>query len=306
MQIDPDVLDAIRSAEVHGLELRLRGQLDRKLYERVNLALHAVGGTWDRYRRAHIFPGAAVTAVAGLLATGQVITDVERGYYPTPGPIVEQLLDLAELEVGCEALEPSAGRGAIAEAAAARGAIVDCIELDTARAEHIRAGGYAREVTNADFLSVKVERRYQRIIMNPPFADRQDIRHVERALRLVQPGGVVVAVMLGSLTFRTDRLTKDFRARVQEARGTITELPDDAFPSVGVRTVIAVIPVREAAPPPRFNPQAPRPEDFTARPAAVQQGLFFTDAPTAHGTAPLDGFQYGAAPRLEIDPNTGA
>ncbi|MEW2122055.1 hypothetical protein AB0945_44545 [Streptomyces sp. NPDC005474] len=125
MQIDPDVLDAIRSAEVDGPALRLRGRLDRKLYERVNLALHAVGGAWDRYRGAHIFPVAAVTAVAGLLATGQVITDAERGYYPTPEPIVEQLLDLAELEVGCEALEPSAGRGAIAEAAAARGAIVD-------------------------------------------------------------------------------------------------------------------------------------------------------------------------------------
>lgn len=291
MQIDPDVLDAIRSAEVDGPALRLRGQLDRKLYERVNLALHAVGGTWNRYKRAHIFPVAAATAIAGLLATGQVITDADRGYYPTPEPIVEQLLDLAELEVGCEALEPSAGRGAIAEAAAARGVIVDCIELDAARAEHLRVGGYAREVTNADFLSVKVERRYQRVIMNPPFADRQDIRHVERALRFVQPGGLVVAVMFGSLIFRTDRLTKDFRARVQEAHGTITELPDDAFPTVGVRTVIAVIPVREAPPPPRFNRFAPRPEDFTAKPRMAPQDMFFVDEPTAHGTVPFDGFQ---------------
>lgn len=114
MQIDPDVLDGIRSAEVDGQELRLRGQLDRKLYERGNLALHAVGGTWNRYRRAHVFPVPAVTDVAGLLATGQVIADADRGCYPTPEPIAEQLLDLAELEVCCEALEPSAGGGAIA------------------------------------------------------------------------------------------------------------------------------------------------------------------------------------------------
>ncbi|WP_329317902.1 class I SAM-dependent methyltransferase [Streptomyces sp. NBC_01262] len=290
MQIDPDALDVIRSAVTDGSALRLNGQLDRKLYERVNLALHAVGGTWNRYKRAHIFPFAAADAIAGLLDTGEVITDADRGYYPTPEPAVEQLLDLAGLEAGCEVLEPSAGRGAIAEASAARGAVVDCIELDAARAEHIQAAGYAREVTNADFLSLKVERRYQRVIMNPPFADRQGIRHVERALRFVQPGGLVVAVMFGSLIFRTDRLTKDFRARVQEARGTITELPDDAFPAVGVRTVIAVIPVREAAPPPGFNRFAPRPEDFTAGPRAVQQDLFFADEPTAHRTAALDGF----------------
>ncbi|MDX2820483.1 class I SAM-dependent methyltransferase [Streptomyces ipomoeae] len=303
MKIDSDVLKVIRSATVDGLTLRLNGTLDRKLYDRVNLALQAVGGTWNRYQRAHIFPFAAADAIAGLLATGEVITDVDRGYYPTPKPLVEQLLDLAELKVGCEVLEPSAGRGAIAEAAAARGAVVDCIELDTARAEYIRAGGYAREVTAADFFSVKVQRRYQRVIMNPPFADRQDIRHVQRALRFVQPGGLVVAVMYGSLPYRSDRKAKDFRARVREARGSITELPDDAFP-IGVSTVVAVIPVREPAPPSQFNPQAPRPEDFTAKPATAQQGLFFTGAPTAHGTAPLDGFEYGAAPWLEIDPNT--
>ncbi|WP_405889526.1 hypothetical protein OG427_03030 [Streptomyces sp. NBC_00133] len=296
MQIDSDALDVIRSATADGPALRLPEQLDRKLYQRIDLALSTVGGRWNRYKRAHIFPVDAADAIAGLLATGEVTTDAERGYYPTPAPVVEQLLELAELGSGCEVLEPSAGRGAIAEPAAARGAIVDCIELDAGRAEHIRAGGYARHVATADFLSVRVERRYQRALLNPPFADRQDIRHVERALRFVQPGGLVVAVMAGGLSFRTDGLTKDFRARVQEARGTITELPDDAFPAVGVRTVIAVIPVRDAPPPPRLDRFAPRPEHFTVRPRAVQQDLFVTDAPTTHGTAALDGFGYGAVP----------
>ncbi|MEH0660974.1 hypothetical protein QA860_25230 [Streptomyces stelliscabiei] len=308
MQIDPDVLDVLRAATVDGPALRLNGQLDRKLYERVNLALHAVGGVWHRYKKAHIFTIDAADAIAGLLATGEVITDADRGFYPTPQPTVERLLDLAELEAGCEVLEPSAGRGAIAEAVAARGAIVDCVELDTARAEHIRAGGYARQVTNADFFSVPVERRYQRVIMNPPFTGRQDIRHVERALRFIQPGGLLVAIMYGSLTYRSDRRTKDFRARMREARGAVWELPPDAFPAVG--TVIVVIPVRDVAPPRGMRQITLRPEDFNARPRAVQQGLFLTDEPTAHGTAPLDGLGYGAPhdgrdhSYGEIDPNT--
>lgn len=309
MQIDPDVLDVLRAATVDGPALRLNGQLDRKLYERVNLALHAVGGVWHRYKKAHILPIDAADAIAGLLATGEVITDVDRGFYPTPQPTVERLLDLAGLEPGCEVLEPSAGRGAIAEAVAARGAIVDCVELDTGRAEHIRAGGYARHVTNADFFSVPVKRRYQRVIMNPPFAGRQDIRHVERALRFIQPGGLLVAIMYGSLTYRSDRRTKDFLVRIWEARGTMWELPPDAFPAVGVATVIAVIPVRDEAPPRGMRQITLRPEDFTARPRAVQQDLFLTDEPTAHGTAPLDGLGYGAPhdgrdhSLHEIDPN---
>ncbi|MFF1542518.1 hypothetical protein [Streptomyces sp. NPDC058291] len=293
MQIDPDVLDVLHAATVDGPALRLNGQLDRKLYERVNLALHAAGGVWHRFKKAHIFTTDAADAIAGLLATGEVVTDADRGFYPTPQPTVERLLELAELEAGCEVLEPSAGRGAIAEAVAACGAIVDCVELDTARAEHIRAGGYARQVANADFFSVPVERRYQRVIMNPPFAGRQDIRHVERALRFIQPGGLLVAIMYGSLTYRGDRRTKDFLARIREARGAMWELPPDAFPAVGVGTVIVVIPVREVAPPRGTRQITLRPEDFNARPRAVQQGLFLTDEPTAHGTAPLDGLGYG-------------
>ncbi|MFI1100285.1 class I SAM-dependent methyltransferase [Streptomyces melanogenes] len=294
MQLDPDVLDVLRTARTNGTALQLPGALDRKLYQRVDLALNAVGGKWNRYQRAHIFSIEAADAIAGLLATGEVTTDAERGYYPTPTPIVEQLLDLAELTVGCTLLEPSAGRGAIAEPAAARGAIVDCIELDATRAEHIRAGGYARSVTNADFLSVPVKRKYQRVILNPPFSNRQDIRHVERAMRFVEPGGLVVAVMSGGLSFRTDRLTRDFQARVREARGTITELPDDAFPAVGVRTVVAVIPIRETAPRVAMDLSRPRPEHFAARPKGTQQNLFVVDEPTEHKTAALDGFGYGA------------
>ncbi|MFB7742526.1 hypothetical protein [Streptomyces sp. NPDC056132] len=293
MKIDPDVLDVIRAATVDGPALHLNGLLDRKLYERVNLALHAVGGVWHRHRKAHIFPGDAADAIAGLLSTGEVITDVDRGYFPTPAPTVERLLDLAELEPACEVLEPSAGRGAIAEALAARGAVVDCVELDAARAEHIRAGAYARQVTTADFFTVPVERRYRRVVMNPPFAGRQDIRHVERALRFVQPGGLLVSIMYGSLTYRTDSRTKDFLARIWEARGAMWELPPDAFPAVGVSTVIVVIPVRDAAPLRGMRQIAMRPEDFTARPSAVQQDLFFTDRSTGHDTAPLDGYGYG-------------
>ncbi|MGM9465415.1 hypothetical protein [Streptomyces murinus] len=308
MRVDPDVLGVIKSAIADGPALRLPCQLDSKLYKRTDQVLRVIGGEWNRYKRAHIFPVDAAEAISDLLITCEVITEADRGYFSTPAPVVGQLLELAELTPGCEVLEPSAGRGAIAELAAARGAVVDCIELDADRADHIRSGGYARRVTTADFLSVPVRRRYQRAIMNPPFSKRQDIQHVERALRFVQPGGLVVAVMIESLSFRTDRVTKDFLARVREARGTITELPDNAFPGRRVRTAIVVIPVREAPLAPPFNLAVPRPEHFTARPRAVQQSLFIADEPTAHDTAALPGFGFGAPPAggdPEIDPNTG-
>ncbi|WP_327385511.1 class I SAM-dependent methyltransferase [Streptomyces sp. NBC_01207] len=242
MKIDDDVLDAIRNARCDGPALYLSGQLEDRLYQRVNLALSAVGGKWDRWKRAHVFPINAAEAVAGLLAEGEVTTDAERGYFPTPSALVDEILDLADLQTGQEVLEPSAGTGAMAERIADRGAVVDCVELDPGRAEIIRNQDYARRVTVADFLALPVSARYDRVVMNPPFAKQLDIRHVQRALRWVRPNGLLVAVMFAGLAFRNNVLAADFRSQVREARGTITPLPDHWFK--GIRTVLTVIPVR--------------------------------------------------------------
>jgi len=50
-------------------------------------------------------------------------------------------------------------------------------------------------------------------------------------------------VMSAGITFRTNKLTADFRALL-ERRGTIEDCPDESFTSVGtrVRTVIVTIP----------------------------------------------------------------
>lgn len=295
MRIDPEVLAVLRASGTNGRALTLPRQLGPSLYTRVDLALSAVGGKWNRGRRAHIFPIDAADAIAGILATGEVTTDAERGYFPTPAPLVEHLLDLAELGAGMLVLEPSAGRGAIAERAADRGAVVDCIELDEARAEHLRTGGFARHVITGDFLQQPVSRTYDRALLNPPFAHQQDIQHVARAARSVRPGGVVVAIMSAGLRFRTDKVSADFRARVREARGTIDPLPDDAFAAAGtrMRTVLVCLPIRQQLPPParaRSWDKA-RPEDFNSRPRGVQTRLIDPGDTDPYGTPTLDSLQ---------------
>ncbi|WP_314251010.1 class I SAM-dependent methyltransferase [Streptomyces sp. DSM 40907] len=246
MKIDADVLEAIRAARCEGEALYLSGQLEDRLYQRVNLALSAAGGRWDRWKRSHIFPANAADAITGLLAEGEVTTDAERGYFPTPPALVDEILNLADMQAGQEVLEPSAGTGAMAERIADRGGVVDCVELDPDRAEIIRSQAYARQVTVADFLTLPVSARYDRVVMNPPFAKQLDIRHVQRALRCVRPHGLLVAIMFAGLTFRTNPLAVDFRNQVREARGTITPLPDRWFR--GIRTVLTVIPVRPQPP----------------------------------------------------------
>ncbi|HBK4598379.1 TPA: class I SAM-dependent methyltransferase, partial [Klebsiella michiganensis] len=46
------------------------------------------------------------------------------------------------------------------------------------------------------FLEYRPENLYSKIVMNPPFHHAQDIRHIQRAVTLLAPGGVVTAVCL--------------------------------------------------------------------------------------------------------------
>lgn len=183
-------------------------------------------------------------------APAVIVTNPERGYFPSPAPVVNALLGLAlpaHYDTGRAAeltvLEPSAGHGAIAAGVAPFVAAVDCIEIEQVLADKIRAGGYARTVTTADFLTIEPRPEYDRVIMNPPFARGQDITHVMHALQFVKPGGRLVAVMSAGVMFRSDKATTAFRELVH-ARGWFEELPEESFNSsgTGIRTVIAVIP----------------------------------------------------------------
>lgn len=242
--IAPEVLAVLASAETDGNAVKITARLDRNAYVQVNKILEAAGGKWNRGAKAHLFPSDAAPVLAALMADGSVVTAQDEGYFPTPAAVVADLLDLADLEPGMEVLEPSAGDGAIAGPAAARGCAVDCVELNAKRADGLRSAGFARTVTAGDFLEVPQRPAYDRVLMNPPFAGKADAAHVRHALGFLRPGGLLMAVMSAGVTFREDRGTAGFRDLVDEAGGVILPLPDDAFKEsgTGVRTVLVTIP----------------------------------------------------------------
>ena len=84
---------------------------------------------------------------------------------------------------------------------------------------------------------------FDRIVMNPPFADQQDIRHVMHAATFLKPGGRLVAIMSAGVAFRDDRLSRAFRALLGERGGAIESLPEGAFQAsgTGVRAVLVTI-----------------------------------------------------------------
>lgn len=246
--IPGEVLAILATAETDGPRLRIPGRLSREDYVAVNRVLSAAGGSWSRREKAHVFAGDAGEILAGLTGAGTVERPQDNGWFPTPPAVAGEVLDAADLTAGMVVLEPSAGEGALAGPAAAAGCVVDCVEQDAGRVRVLIGAGFARAVTWADFLSVPPNPVYDRVVMNPPFADKADIAHVTHALRFLRPGGLLVAVMSAGVSFRDDRQTAAFREVVEQAGGDIEPLPEGSFRESGtdVRTVLVTIPAAAA------------------------------------------------------------
>ncbi|WP_432053674.1 hypothetical protein [Streptomyces sp. bgisy022] len=273
MKLTDDILTVLTTrVATDGTHLVLTGpRMDPKLYQRVNEVLEAVGGRWTTGAQAHVFPVDAADALAPVLATGTVVTLREKRqqaqYFPTPAAIVQRVIDLAAIEPGLEVLEPSAGSGAIAAAAAERGAVLDCIEQDPGYAAVLADAGCVRTLTVADFLTVPAEPRYDRVVMNPPFTRGTDMQHVEHALRFLKPDGLLVSVMSWTVAVH-GRKTAAFRALVEARGGTVEAVAEGAFRESGtdVPTVIVTIPATRPANaqptiwPARRTPAVPEPE----------------------------------------------
>ena len=249
MRVDNEILNVLSASKCEGNNLILTGQLDRNLYTRTNKVIEAAGGKWNRKAKAHVFDIDASDRIEQIILTGDVVVPKDDfEFFPTPPDVVRHVIRLADILDGMTVLEPSAGQGALAKAAhdAAADVMIDMYELMPANNEalhalNLRLSGIGKPV---DFLTVEPTPTYDRVVMNPPFGRQADIKHVNHALKFLKPGGLLVSVMASSVTFRSNKLTMDFRQLIEDRGGRIEELPSGSFKSSGtmVNTVIVVIP----------------------------------------------------------------
>lgn len=243
MQVDQDVLEVLDKAEVRGNFLALGPeQLDRQLYLRVAKVIELAGGKWNRRAGKHLFDGPAGDALEPVFLTGQIVSaKSEFGFFETPPSIAFALLTMCKLRPHHEVLEPSAGRGRIASAARAITEAVDAIELLPANFQALlELEPRLRSVVNCDFLEAMPSPRYDRVLMNPPFAKRADVLHITKATKWLRPGGMLVAIASAAVGFRDDHLGRGFRALIASGQGDILPLPVGSFKESGtdVNTVI--------------------------------------------------------------------
>ena len=127
------------------------------------------------------------------------------GFYPTPASLASKMLEGIKWDYVSTILEPSAGKGNLAEAinekwriyrcssryyAEEQRADIDCIEVDPNLRAILKEKRF--RVVHDDFLTYQTMKRYSLIIMNPPFEDAA--RHILKAISMLAANGTLVAL----------------------------------------------------------------------------------------------------------------
>lgn len=247
MKISDEVLTILGECRTEGNVLFLPDrQLDRPTYQAVNKVLTNIGGKWNRKAKGHVFAdGDPAELLDNLILTGETV-DLKKQYqfFPTPRHIAEMMCEMAELDGSCRVLEPSCGKGDLADVIFEYGVEkLLGIELNPDMARYLDEKPYPT-MTGVDFLSVVLTSgTWNRIVMNPPFSRQQDIDHIMAAYHILQPGGILVSVVSESPFFRSNKKSVDFRGFLEAHDTEIIPVEEGAFKDSGtmVRTRIIKI-----------------------------------------------------------------
>lgn len=219
-------------------------QLARAEYLEFKKVVAALGGRWDGRKKTHVFPDDPTEGFDRWVRTGHLPPKNPTAFFPTPKDLADELAGWllrdrwsdgwADVLPPPRILEPSAGDGALARAIRDRTELAElhCIELDAKNRRRLAEEGF--DTIAEDFLEVELK-SYDMILMNPPFNGGEWMRHVEKAMGLLKPNGVMVGVAPAGLLFRAD--AADLRNRIASSALGAWEREEKKFGDAAVSVV---------------------------------------------------------------------
>jgi protein-L-isoaspartate O-methyltransferase len=180
-------------------------------------------------------------ALRDVLKSGGAQTVCAPQLFLTLPDLADEMVVLAGMVPGLKVLEPSAGTGRIC-AAIGRAVDISTIDLTTVEVNPnlsmlLRSSYPDNQHICADFLGWNCDggQRFDRIIMNPPFANAADIRHIQHALQMLKPGGRLVAICANGPRQEKQLLP------LFGPRSSWKDLPANSFKSSGTNVNTALI-----------------------------------------------------------------
>lgn len=163
------------------------------------------------------------------------------GFFPTPRALVQRMIAEAGNVAGKTVLEPSAGKGNIADALREANANLLCVEYNGALVRLLREKRH--ECVEADFLECSGfpghagPDGFAFVLMNPPFERGADLKHIQHAFGFLKPGGKLVAIASSTAGAKLEDWA-------QERAGYVEQLPPGSFATserpTGVNTCLII------------------------------------------------------------------
>ena len=182
----------VRRATPNSLALKTY-EMDKFIVRQAGAVLESIGGVRQKagYYLFDYYPGRIVNEI---IASGCVPDHKSHQFYPTPSELAEIAVGHADLRDGMTSLEPSAGQGGIADHMHVGETV--CVEVSDLHCKILNEKGH-RWIAG-DFLSIDMQDRFDRIVMNPPFSSGRWQSHVEHAAGMLADCGVLVAIVPSS------------------------------------------------------------------------------------------------------------
>lgn len=239
IKITPELEVSIRRCTLEGNKLIMPDPSDTKFdnWPAMKKLFDALGGKWDRKAQVVLFPSDAAALLLPAVMLGGVLDKKKQfQFFPTPPDVAREMIDW--LGIGYTTnpytvLEPSAGTGAIVDVISESipNAVIHCMEIQPDCRDMLAEKGYT--VVAHDFLKQCARPAYDVILMNPPFADGQDIQHVMHAFKFLKPGGRLASIMPSGVMGNDMQRCRDFRATVAKNGGSFHKLMDASFKKSG-------------------------------------------------------------------------
>jgi SAM-dependent methyltransferase len=144
-----------------------------------------------------------IGALREALKVGVQVVSADQ-LFPTPPDLAARMVRLAGVGEGDHVLEPSAGTGNIVQAIRARGGRAWSVEINERLCMLLDRGSEFHDARCADFLELVIPYApgrpgglFDAVVMNPPFKDGEDIKHILHARTFLKPGGRLVAICAG-------------------------------------------------------------------------------------------------------------
>lgn len=219
-------------------------------YDRLRWVMESYGGRWNERCKGfkfNEFDDEKLKSIKADLSVGFVNLSEEKrtrekdAFFPTPVKIVDEMIEIADLKSDSIMLESSAGTGRILDEARKIINSIDnfvVIEMNSERQRILRDKGYKVDFNGTfedslkDSETLKKIKNCDKVVINPPFKNDSDIKHLLISYMFCADNADVVSILQENSLYydrQIHRVFKEFLSLIGKDAYEVVSLPAGSF-----------------------------------------------------------------------------